>query len=239
VPGIGFGGYNYHSLVATSSETAGGRRAYRSPHRDAQARATRRAVLDAARSLFVTQGYAATSREQVARAAGVAVQTVTAVAGSKRALLEAVVDDAGRRDGQPLPLALRSWLQELREQPDAAALLRAHARSSAAVSEHTAAVTETLRRAAAADPLLAETWEDLQRQRRRGQATVVDLLAQRTPPLRPELSAAEAADVLWALTDDALHDALVGTAGWPAERFAAWLGDAMCALLLANAPNAA
>ncbi|HXA28322.1 MAG TPA: TetR family transcriptional regulator [Candidatus Angelobacter sp.] len=189
-------------------------------------------MLDAARVLFATHGYAATSREQVARAAGVAVQTVAAVAGTKRALLEAVVDDAGRGDGQPLPVALRSWLQELREQPSGDALLRAHARSSAAVSERTAAVTETLRRAAAADAALAELWSDLQRQRRRGQATVVELLASRTPPLRADLTSAEAADVLWALSDDSLHSALVGEAGWTAERFAGWLGDTMCALLL-------
>lgn len=215
-----------------SEATAPLRRNYRSPHRDAQARATRRAVLDAARALFASPGYASTSLAGVARTAGVAVQTVAAVAGSKRALLEAVVEDASRRDGQPLPLAMRSWLQELREQPDAAALLRTHARSSAGVSAHTAANTETLRRAAAADPALAELWGDMQRQRRRGQATVVDLLGQHTLSLRGGLTHAEAADVLWALTDDSLYDALAVRAGWSTERFAAWLGDAMCTLLL-------
>jgi AcrR family transcriptional regulator len=189
-------------------------------------------VLDAARGLFASQGYAATSREDVARAARVAVQTVAAVAGSKRGLLEAVLDDATRRDGQPLPLALRSWLQDLRDHHDGAALLRAHALSSGAVSEHTAAATETLRRAAAADPAIAELWEDLQRQRRRGQATVVELLVQRTPALRPGLTHTEAADLLWVLTDDALHHALVVERGWSRQRFAAWLGEAMCALLL-------
>jgi AcrR family transcriptional regulator len=209
------------------------KRSYRSPRRREQALATRRAVLDAARALFASRGYAATSREDVARAAGVAVPTVATVAPTKRALLEAVLDDAGRRDGQPLPLALRSWLQDLRAvQHDPAALLRAHGRSSSAVSENGAAVTEAVRRAAAADPAIAELWSDLQAQRRRGQATVVDLLAQRGSPLRPGLSNAEAADLLWVLTDDALHTALVTERGWAPERFAAWLGEAMCALLL-------
>jgi hypothetical protein len=124
-------------------------------------------------------------------------------------------------------------LQDLRAvQHDPAALLRAHARSSSAVSEHTAALTEAVRRAAHADPAIAELWSDLQVQRRRGQATVVDLLAQRGSPLRSDLSHAEAADVLWVLTDDALHSALVVERGWALERFAAWLGKAMCALLL-------
>jgi AcrR family transcriptional regulator len=209
------------------------KRSYQSPRRREQALATRRAVLDAARALFASRGYAATSREDVARAAGVAVPTVATVAPTKRALLEAVLDDAGRRDGQPLPLALRSWLQDLRAvQHDPAALLRAHGRSSSAVSENGAAVTEAVRRAAAADPAIAELWSDLQAQRRRGQATVVDLLAQQGSPLRPGLSHAEAADLLWVLTDDALHTALVTERGWTPERFAAWLGEAMCALLL-------
>jgi len=208
------------------------RRPYTSPHRTAQARATRQAVLDAAGRLFAERGYAATAREDVARAAGVSPQTVAAVAGGKRGLLEAVLDEAGRRDGQALPVALRSWLQELREHGDAGALLRAHARSSAAVSRHMGSATETLRRAAAADPALADLWTATQAQRHRGQATVVELLAQRTPPLRPDLSPAEAADVLWALTDDALHGALVGERGWTEERFSDWLGDTLCRLLL-------
>jgi AcrR family transcriptional regulator len=211
---------------------ASARRGYHSPHRDAQARVTREAVLGAARRLFAERGYAATSREEIARAAGVAVQTVAAVGGSKRALLEAVLDDATRGDGQPLPVALRSWLQDLRDQPDPAALLRAHGRSSASVSARTAGLGETLRRAAGADPSLAELWTDVQRRRRRGQATVVDLLAQRTPSLRRGLTHAEAADLLWLLTDDGVHDALVGERGWPEERFATWLGEAMCDLLL-------
>ncbi|HZS12972.1 MAG TPA: helix-turn-helix domain-containing protein [Candidatus Dormibacteraeota bacterium] len=188
-------------------------------------------MLDAARRLFTERGYAATSRQAVARAAGVAPQTVAAVAGTKRGLLEAVVDDAARSDGQPLPVALRSWLQELREQADAASLLRAHARSSAEVSRHTAGVTEAFRRAAAADPGIAELWEDFSQQRRRGQATVVELLAQRGP-LRTGLSQSEAADVLWVLTDDALYSALVGERGWSHDRFAAWCGDTMCRTLL-------
>lgn len=208
------------------------RRSYHSPHRDAQAQATRRAVLDAARRLFVEQGYAATSREQVAAAAGVAVQTLATVAQGKRGFLRAVLDEAVRRDGEPLPVTMRSHLRDLRAEPDATALLHAHARSSAALSRHTAGLAEALRRAAAADPELAALWTDWQRQRRRGQAAVVDLLAQRTPPLRPDLGRDEAADVLWALTDDSLHDALAGDRGWTAERFATWLGDAMCALLL-------
>jgi hypothetical protein len=92
-------------------------------------------------------------------------------------------------------------------------------------------VAEAVRRAAAADPEIAATWESLQQQRLRGQATVVELLAGHGS-LHPSLSRAEAADVLWALTDDALYHALVVERGWRPERFAAWLAGAMESLLL-------
>ncbi len=52
----------------------------------------RRAVLDAAMMLFVEQGYAFASMEEVARRAGVAKQTVYNHFGSKKALFEAIVE---------------------------------------------------------------------------------------------------------------------------------------------------
>jgi AcrR family transcriptional regulator len=206
-------------------------RAYRSPRREAQARATRRAILDAALHLYATQGYAATTRRDVARQAGVAEQTVGAVFGTKRAILDALLDDAIRGDGTTPPPGMRSWLQDLRSERDPAALLRRHAAGARQVSERTAALMEVVRRAAAADPGIAELWQSLEQQRLRGQATVVEVLSA-LGPLRAGLARAEAADVLWTLTDDALYRALVAERGWPPERFEAWLGDTMCALLL-------
>lgn len=222
----------HYSIVVSASENSG-RRPYRSPRRDAQSRATRAAILDAARHLFTSRGYASTTREAIAREAGVAVQTVGAVFGTKRALLDALVAEAerGDGDGSSPPPALRSWLHDLREQGDAAGLLRHHAASSRAVSERTAALMEVVRRAAAADAEIAEVWDSLQRRRHRGQVTVVELL-EALGTLRSGLTRAEAADLLWTLTDDALYHSLVVERGWPAERFDAWLGDAMCSLLL-------
>jgi AcrR family transcriptional regulator len=220
-------------VSAIEKAESNSRRPYRSTRRDAQARATRAEILDAARHLFASRGYTSTTREAIAREAGVAAQTVGAVFGTKRALLDALVAEADRGDGDGSspPPALRSWLHDLREQRDAAGLLRHHAASSRAVSERTAPVTEVVRRAAASDAEIAELWDALQRRRHRGQVTVVELLEGRGR-LRAGLTRAEAADLLWTLTDDALYHSLVVDRGWPAERFDAWLGDAMCSLLL-------
>lgn len=55
--------------------------------RQEQAAVTRRRILDAARTLFFENGYSATTLKAVAARAGVAVQTVYAVFGSKAAIL--------------------------------------------------------------------------------------------------------------------------------------------------------
>ena len=69
-------------------------RAYVSPRRAEQAKATRRAILDAARRLFLSNGYGTTSIRAIAEEAGVAVQTVYAVFGNKRQLVIELLEDA-------------------------------------------------------------------------------------------------------------------------------------------------
>lgn len=207
-------------------------RSYHSPRRAEQARATRAAVLDAALRLFRSRGWAATTRSDIAREAGVSAQTVSAAFGTKRAVLLALLDRAAQgADGTP-PLALRAWLQELRESGSAVELLRRLARGSAQASARAGAVVEVVRRAAAADPEVAELWQSLQHQRRQGMDTVVHLLGGLGTPLREGLSRAEAADVLWLLTDDAAYAGLVEERGWSHERFAAWLAGTMCQAVL-------
>src|SRR5579871_244008 len=68
------------------------KRRYFSPTRREQAGATRLAIVRAARQLFAQRGYAATTIEAIAAATGVAVQTVYATLGSKRAILVALID---------------------------------------------------------------------------------------------------------------------------------------------------
>jgi len=55
--------------------------------RERKALATRRRILDAAETLFVRDGYAATTIAAIAIEADAAVQTVYAVFGTKRAVL--------------------------------------------------------------------------------------------------------------------------------------------------------
>ena len=103
------------------------RRRYDSVHRQQQAAATRRAILDAARTLFVDPGYAATPLTAVAAEAGVAVQTVYKIFGSKKALLSALVDVTIAGDDDPAPLATRQFVADIQALTDARAKLARYA----------------------------------------------------------------------------------------------------------------
>ena len=65
-----------------------GRRPYRSALREEQARVTRRAVVEAARDLFVEVGWSRTTIDAVAEQAGVSRRTVFTAVGGKAALLK-------------------------------------------------------------------------------------------------------------------------------------------------------
>ena len=67
------------------------KRRYNAPRRREQAVATRAAVLDAARGLFIERGYAGTSIRDVAVVARVGEQTVYRLFDTKAALLREVL----------------------------------------------------------------------------------------------------------------------------------------------------
>jgi len=86
--------------------------------RAAQARATRRRITDQALELFLRHGYAATTLDQIAAQAGVAVQTVYFHFGNKATVLKEVVDVLAVGDDEPIPLLDRPWVERVRQEPD-------------------------------------------------------------------------------------------------------------------------
>ncbi|MGH2867667.1 MAG: helix-turn-helix domain-containing protein, partial [Solirubrobacteraceae bacterium] len=74
-------------------------RAERVDRRQAQAAETGRLIINAARRLFATQGYGATSIVQIAEEAGVAVPTIYANLGTKLRLLELLNDRIDQEAG--------------------------------------------------------------------------------------------------------------------------------------------
>src|SRR3954453_199790 len=89
------------------------RRPYHSTLRADQARATRRAVVSAARDLFVELGWSGTTIDAVAAHAGVSRKTVFTSVGGKAALLKLALDWALVGDDEPVPLSARQVIAEL------------------------------------------------------------------------------------------------------------------------------
>ena len=93
-------------------------RRYVSEVRDEQARRTRRAIVTAARELFLAQGYAATTIDAIAEEAHVSRRTVFNAVGGKVALLKLALDWAIVGDDEPVPLADRPAIKAIQAERD-------------------------------------------------------------------------------------------------------------------------
>jgi len=207
------------------------KRRYESAHRLEQARQTHRAILDAAAALFVEPGYAATPLTAIAAEAGVAVQTVYKVFGSKQALLSVLVDVSVAGDDEPVTLPDRQFVTEIRALPGARAKVDRYARHLLDIHARQAQVMLALAAAATADAEAAAIWRKNIDDRRAGMAMfAADLAA--TGELQPEHTVDTAADVLWLAMDVRNYDWLVRQRGWPPERFQRWYADTVAAALL-------
>src|SRR6516162_11505000 len=94
------------------------KRHYDNSRRQAQVRATRLKVIEAAKRLFVDQGYPATTLEAVADAADVPLPTLYRLFKSKRALLSAVLDTSFGGDDEPIAFVDRQTVQSALGEPD-------------------------------------------------------------------------------------------------------------------------
>src|SRR3954453_10741771 len=120
--------------------------------RGRQARATRRRIVDAGAALFIANGYTATTLEQIADRAGVAVQTVYFHFGNKRTVLKQAVDIAAVGDDEPVAVLERPWLAELRAEPAPRRVVALWARTSTGIYPRIGPIMAVLRDAAVIDP---------------------------------------------------------------------------------------
>jgi AcrR family transcriptional regulator len=209
----------------------GDTRRYDSTHRQAQAAQTRAAILEAAAELFVDPGYAAAPLTAVAARAGVAVQTVYKVFGSKQALLSALVDVTVAGDDEPIPLPQRPFVAEIAALPDARAKLSRYAVHLVGIHARQAQVMLALAAAATADPEAAAIWRKNVTERRHGMTGFAHHLAS-TGELREDRSLDAVVDVLWLAMDVRNYDCLVRERGWTEQQFREWYVDTVAAAIL-------
>jgi len=204
---------------------------YTSELRAAQARATRRAIVDAAARLFTEHGYGATTIDAIAEAAGVSRKTVFASVGGKAQALKLAIDWAIVGDDEPVPLLERPQIRAGMADPDARHLLAGYARSSREIGARIAPLVAVAEAAAGTDAEIRAMSQNGHAQRLRGMRALAGLIADRGA-LRPGLTVDEAADILWLLGGPAVYHRFVIDQGWPADRFESWLAGALVSLLV-------
>jgi AcrR family transcriptional regulator len=215
-----------------SQETTPKRR-YDASRRRERAAGTRHRIVEAAAALFVERGYAGTTIPSIAARAGVAVETVYRSAAGKSGLLAAAVQAAlaGGVERSERPVEQRDGIRRVIEEPDPRRQLAAYAHTQPGVWSRVGPLLSVLDSAASSDQALQHLQAELAAQRLDGMRRLADLL-DRQHRLRPGLSAARAADLVWTLCAQATFDALVGQRGWTHGDYESWLADMLAASLL-------
>ena len=215
------------------SETVKARHPYRSIRRAEQAAQTRRDILAAAGALFGKRGYTGVSMPVIAAAAGVVVETIYRVFGSKAGLFKEVIDAAvaGGSTRSEVPVDERPVIKALIDEPDPRRQVAMYAATQPGIHRRSGPLLRALAAAAGSDPDLRALWDEIEASRLAGQGRFVGMLGGRGA-LREDVSVEAATDALWTLTSIAVFDMLVTTRGWSVERYEAWLAEALiCALL--------
>ena len=202
-------------------------------NRSRQAAETRRRIVDAATHLFLRQGYAATSINAIAAAAGVAVQTVYATMRTKRDILETVIQLTVRGEEDEVSLAESASWREMEAEAAPRQKLAKFVRIHREICEREAGLFVVLEMAAAVDAEIEPLLRDKERYRYEDQRRVARSLG-RQGELRAGVSIRKAADIIWALASERVYLALVQERGWSVKQYEAWLTDQLVGGLLSD-----
>jgi AcrR family transcriptional regulator len=204
-------------------------RRYDASRRRAAAAANRRSILDAAREVFLEQGYAVTTMSAIADRAGVALDTVYASVGRKPVLFRQLIETAISGEDVPVPAEERAYVRAIQAEPDPARKLAIYAAAITAIQPRLAPLFALVRDAAATDEELARLWAQVTDRRAANMRRFAAELAA-TGKLRVSID--EAADVIWATNSSDFFLLLVRDRGWSLDRFQQWLSDTWRSLLL-------
>jgi len=212
-----------------NSRAVNTRRRYDSSGRRERARQTRDQITGIAEQLFLARGYADTTVAAVAAAAHVSVETIYKGFGGKPGLVRAIIDKGLAGEG-PIPAEQRS--DHIRDtEPDPRRILAAWGAFTAELGPQVIPVFLLARAAAASDPEVAATLEQISAARLERMRLNARGLAS-AGHLRPGITVDQAADIMWTYSSPELYDLLVLRRGWTADRYGQFIGQALINALL-------
>ena len=201
------------------------KRPYKSLVRERQAVDTRRRIVEAARQLLQSYGYAGMTVEAIGKRAEVSAQSVYAVFKSKTGILTALLDQTafGADYEDAVRQALNASDPEMR--------LRLTARIARQIHDAQSAVFDLLRGAGVVAPELAKLEQQRESLRyEREERMIISL--RKAGRLRASLTHATARDIFWMLTGRDLYRMLVRERSWCSQKYQDWLADTLVHSLL-------
>ena len=207
------------------------KRAYNSTRRREQARQTRLQILESARAMFVERGYDGATLDAIASEAGVAVDTLYAVFGSKRGILSSLIEVSLVGDDEETPLLEREGPQSVLREKDPLRQIELFAKDITAIMGRMAPIFGIMRAAAKTEPDIEKMLRGMLDSRLQGMMVFVDALASNRS-LRTGLTRQEAAETVWMLTSAEMYNLAIMDRGWSEEKYQQWLGTALANLLL-------
>lgn len=205
------------------------KRRYDARQRRDQAAQARRAVLAVARRRFLEHGYATTTVAAVAAEAGVSAEMIYKAFGGKPQLVMAVFHAAIAGDTETSTETRADQISQ--EETDPVRRLHAFGRFVAEVMPRVGPLMLLVRAAADTQPELADIWTRMNTERLARMTQHAQRLSEHGH-LRPDVTIAEARDVLWLYSAPDLYDLLVQQRGWSLDQYGEWIGRAYVAALL-------
>jgi len=208
------------------------RRKYDSTRRQAQAKQTRRQILEAARQLFTERGYTGATIEAIAATAEVAPETIYAVFKNKKKILTSLLNLSTATDAEEnLPILQRARPQAVSREHDQHRQLQMFAQVVADNLEGVAYLSEIMLVAAKTEPDIDKLLQYLLKQRWQHMAIAVRQVTF-NGPLRENMDETDATDIVGTLTSPEVFLLLTRERGWSKEKYREWLAKSLIRMLL-------
>lgn len=218
--------------------TPAARRRYDNSRREAAARATRLRVIEAAKALFVDQGYPATTIEAIAEASDTPLPTLYRLFGSKRSLLKAVMDTSFVGDDEPVAFGDRPEVQAALRAVDPETLIDAFATICRDVMDRAGEMYHVLTTAAVVDQEAAALLADVRQQAHTGRSRIVAALRAMNA-LDPALTPSEAEDIVYTCLSFEVARILTVERSWNSDQYEAWIARSLRVVLPTERPRRA
>jgi AcrR family transcriptional regulator len=216
--------------MSRATKTAS-KRKYDSSRRRERALETQSKIVEAARDLFIESGYSGVSIEDIAHKAKVSPETIYSVFKNKRTILARAMDQAAGTGDSPIPVMLRSYIQEVASERDQRRQIQMFASRMQMFFSHIAPLVEVMRDAAKTEPEIKKLLNKYQDGRFQGMGFFIDCLLA-NGRLRNGVSKLSAVETIWALASAEIYNMLVGDRGLSEEEYEIWLSDTLTRLLL-------